>query len=68
MCKVFETDSRVLISKKKFIPEEFLVVYIPFMKALLNDIGVLYCMYKVNDKIVSTLCVSFGSHCLNFLQ
>lgn len=28
MCKVFETDSRVLISKKKFIPEEFLVVYI----------------------------------------
>lgn len=65
MCKVFETDSRVLIKKSLYLRNFWLYI---FMKALLNDIGVLYCMYKVNDKIVSTLYVSFGSHCLNFLQ
>lgn len=65
MCKVFETDSRVLIKKSLYLRNFWLYI---FMKALLNDIGVLSCMYKVNDKIVSTLCVSFGSHCLNFLQ
>lgn len=65
MCKVFETDSRVLIKKSLYLRNFWLYI---FTKALLNDIGVLYCMYKVNDKIVSTLYVSFGSHCLNFLQ
>lgn len=38
MCKVFETDSRVLIKKSLYLRNFWLYI---FMKALLNDIGVL---------------------------
>lgn len=41
MCKVFETDSRVLIKKFIYLRNFWLKI---FMKALLNGFGVLYCM------------------------